>query len=124
MPQAKRTLVAVLVLILCAGASANAGPGPEKKQLAILSASVNRQAETLTLNGLNFGQSAPTVLCETTPMTVLSATDSQLVVLFPAAVPDGTYLFTVARGPAQVDRDVFYVTTHAPVVGNRSRNAS
>lgn len=106
-------LVAAFLLMETFGGVRIVLAGPDK-QLVVLSAAVNRSAETLTLKGQNFGSTAPAVYCESMPMTVISATDSQLVVLFPAAMPDGTYLVTVAKGNGQPDRGVFYV--HAPTL--------
>lgn len=101
-------------LVMGAGTVAYAGPDNDQTSTPlVLSAAVNRNDETVTLKGLKFGKTAPAVFCETYPLTVLSATDTELVVYFPAAVPDGTYLFTVARGNGQGQRGVFYVTTQA-----------
>src|SRR5262249_30307168 len=133
MLKGSRTVIAVLFAILVgtgnvvhAGADADQsgnngkgnsnGNGNGSRQLVVLSASVNRASETLILRGQNFGSVTPAVYCETTPMTVISTTDSQLVVLFPASVPDGTYLFTVICGSSEQDRAVFFVTTVAPSV--------
>lgn len=111
------TLTRILVsaaLVMNAGIVAHAGPDNDQTSTPlVLSANVNRNDETVTLKGLKFGKTAPAVFCETFPLTVLSATDTELVVYFPAAVPDGTYLFTVARGNGQGQRGVFYVTTQA-----------
>ena len=68
------------------------------KPLVVLSAFVDLTNETVTLRGLNFGKKVPTVFCETQQMRVLSASNTELVVRFPKAIADGTYLFTVARG--------------------------
>lgn len=92
------------------GNHANA-PGQQKKEpVVILSATLDRANETLTLRGRGFGPHAPAVLFETHPLTVLSATDTELVTYLPATVPDGTYRFTVLRedtGNAN-DQDVFH----------------
>jgi hypothetical protein len=102
-------------LVMGAGTVAYAGPVNDQTSTPlVLSATVNRNDETVTLKGLNFGKTAPAVFCETYPLTVLSATDTELVVYFPAAVPDGTYLVTVARGNGQGQRGVFFVTTQTP----------
>src|SRR6476620_4699845 len=58
-------------------------------QLVITSATVNRTSQTLMVQGLAFGNQPPQVWLETQPMTVISATSTQLVVFLPAAVPDG-----------------------------------
>src|SRR5688572_18878284 len=81
--------------------SAPVNPTGTTSQLTVLSATLDRAQELLVLEGMNFGGGTPTVLCGTYEMTVVSATDSQLVVIFPASIPDGTYLFTVSRGSSQ-----------------------
>ncbi len=86
-------------------------------QLTITSATVDRANETLLVNGVNFGAVAPSVWLELSPLTVLSATSGQLVVQLPAAVPDGTYLLVVERGPSQADRDVFHLSVSTPGTG-------
>ncbi len=80
------------------------------KQTLVLSAFVNVEEETVTLRGLNFGKKVPTVFCETDRMRILRASETELVVRFPKAVEDGTYLFTVARGNLDFERGQFYVT--------------
>ena len=47
------------------------------KQLIVTSASVDRSSDTVTLKGSGFGNKKPTVFCELTQMTVLSATDEE-----------------------------------------------
>ncbi|MGH9308490.1 MAG: collagen-like triple helix repeat-containing protein [Vicinamibacterales bacterium] len=86
------------------------------RQLVITSASVDRENDTVTLRGLNFGSRNLYVYCETSLMTVLRASDEEIVVSFPASdIEDGTYLFTVIRDHG-FDRAAFYVTTSAPRV--------
>jgi hypothetical protein len=118
-----RRRVLSLVLILCAGSVVHAQrsaprmlstESPSASQLVILSASVDRASETLTINGLNFGPTAPQVFSEWKAMQVLSATDSKVVVRLPAATPEGTYLLTIARGSSPNDRDVFNMAVEAP----------
>src|SRR5215212_1081038 len=85
-----------------------------KGDLVILSTSVDRANQTLTIQGESFGSQAPQVWCESYSMTVLSATDNQLVVFLPAGVPDGTHLLTVVRGPSEKDRASFDMTVASP----------
>jgi hypothetical protein len=126
MPASNRTPWMVLVFVLCASSVAHAQIADTMKrapeQLVILSATADRANEALTIRGLHFGHRAPFVFCETHYMTVLSATDSEVVVQLPAALPDGTYLFTVVRafsqygGFSQYDRDTFSVAVQTPTV--------
>ena len=80
-----------------------------QKDLTILSTAVDRVNQTLTVQGAGFGAQSPQVWCETYQMTVISATDTQLVVFLPGGVPDGTHLLTVSRGNGEKDR-----TFHMP----------
>jgi hypothetical protein len=84
------------------------------QQLVVLSTTVDRVNQTLTIQGLSFGSAAPQVWCETNLMTVISATDTDLVVFLPAAVPDGTHLLSVIRGPSQTDRGYFNMNIGTP----------
>ena len=90
------------------------GDDSPRKQVVITKAIVDRASETVTLKGMHFGRSTPFVYCETSRMTVLSSSDDEIVVAFPAStVADGTYLFTVIRGEAPYDRAPFYVAASA-----------
>jgi hypothetical protein len=86
------------------------------KQLIVTSAAVDRANDTVTFRGSGFGNKKPTVFCELTQMTVLSGSDEELLVAFPASVLDGTFLFTVARGNSAIERASFFVTTTRPEV--------
>jgi hypothetical protein len=120
-------LAAAAAMVMCAVNGAQAAPAAQQevnaqsnhyrfddhdrwRQLVVLSAHVDADAETVTLKGLYFGRNKPTVFCETHRMKVLRASDTEVVVHFPKAVEDGTYLFTVARGNLNLERGEFYVT--------------
>ena len=113
-----RTLAAIGTAVLLLGSPLFAQPSSSNssKQLIVTSASVDRLNDTVTLKGSGFGNKKPTVFCELTQMTVLSATDEELLVAFPASVLDGTYLFTVARGNGTSERATFFVTTNRPQI--------
>ena len=113
------------VMIMCVGSSARVvfageqqGHGNQGrfddfdrfKKLVVLSATVDMENETVTLHGLNFGKKAQSVFCETDRMKVVRWSDTEIVVRFPKAVQDGSYLFTVARGNFDLERGDFYVT--------------
>jgi hypothetical protein len=144
-----RTVIAALVFFLGAATVASAGPESNKKdpaskkgpqgsekgvqtltdvtgvevtpstQVRVMTGTLNRAAETLVLEGVNFGTEPPAVQCGTFVMTVLSHSDTQIVVQFPASIPDGSYLFSVYRNrsTSQQDFDVFYVTAVTPGAG-------
>ena len=122
MPISNRTPWVVLVFVLCASSIAHAQTDSsalkkgQPAQLVILSATANRANETLTIRGLNFGRHAPLVLCELHYMTVIGATESEVVVLLPAALPDGTYLLSVVRGWSTHERDVFHMAVQTPTI--------
>ncbi len=88
------------------------------KQVVVLAAFVDTDKETVTLRGLHFGRKTPTVFCETERVKVLSSSDTEVVVRFPKAVQDGTYLFTVARGNHDHERGTFYVAKVAAGAGH------
>lgn len=108
MRRLSRTIFTAVVLALCTTITAGARSGDEK-QLVIFSASADRGNETLTIRGVNLGDRTAFVYFEEQPMTILSASDDQVVVYLPAGVPDGTYLVTVTRGKAPQARGVFNV---------------
>ena len=126
-------LAASAVMIICAANGAQAGGGQQEvnaqsnhsrfddfdrwKQVVVLSAFVNVEEETATLRGLHFGRKTPTVFCETEKMMVLRSSATEIVVRFPKAVKDGTYLFTVARGNLDHERGEFHVAKVSTVSG-------
>src|SRR5688572_30364738 len=110
-----RIVAVVAAMVLSAGTTAYAVEREDdgkSRQVVVLNAAVDRANERVVLRGQNFGSTAPMVYCETHPLTVLQHTDTELVVWFPGAVPQGTYLFTVVRGRgnSERERNVFYVT--------------
>jgi hypothetical protein len=108
---------AAVLMIAASSAHAQSDSSKATKQVFITSATVDRAQDTVTLKGMNFmGRQRPLVYCEMTLMTVLSATDEEVVVSVPASYMEGTYLFTLIRGNGAMDRDAFYVTTNRPVI--------
>ncbi|CAN5737515.1 hypothetical protein BH18ACI5_BH18ACI5_20180 [soil metagenome] len=102
------SILTAVLFTLCATVTATAGGGDEK-QLVIFSAIPDRGNETLTIRGVNLGDRAAFVYFEELPMTILSASDQEVVVHLPAATPDGTYLLTVTRGKSTQARGAFSV---------------
>src|SRR5688572_27779445 len=109
-----RTVAALAAAMLLTGSTGYAETS--SKHLVVTSAVVDRGNDTVTLRGAGFGSKRPVVYCEETPMSVLSATEDELIVSFPASALEGTFLFTIVRGPSAVDRAAFYVTTSRPQV--------
>src|SRR3954452_5245441 len=91
-----------------------AAVAPKADQVVVLSTAVDRVNQTLTIQGFGFGAQAPQVWCENYLMTVISATDTQLVVFLPSGVPDGTHLLTVIRGNGEKDRGTFNMSVVTP----------
>ena len=75
-----RTLLTALLLVILgtdfAYAQSQKSNGNSSKQLMVLSTSVDRANQTLTIQGSAFGSQPPQVWCETYQMTVISATDT------------------------------------------------
>src|SRR5262245_115257 len=90
-----------------ASAQSNSKKEDDSKKLAILSVTVNRVSETLSIHGAGFGRRSASVFIEKMPLTVVSATDSDLVVYFPSAIPAGSYLLTVRSGDGEGNSDTF-----------------
>lgn len=127
MRMSNRTVVTALAFVFMGSTLAQA-QGPKKllanlttasqtRELVILSTAVDRANQTLTIDGQGFGFEPPQVWCETHSMTVLSATDNQLVVFLPGGVPDGTHLLTIVRGPSDKDRASFNMHVGTPGQG-------
>ena len=113
-----RTLLTALLLVILGtdlayaqnkGSGNDNGNGNSSKQLMVLGTSVDRNNQTLTIQGLDFGSQTPLVWCEMEQMTVISATNNQIVVFLPAAGPNGTHLLTVSRGNSAQDIGFFNV---------------
>lgn len=109
-----KNVVLGLVLVISTGVPVSA---QKKEQLVVHSATVDFSNYELTIRGSAFGTTAPHVFVETTMLTVVFSTDTQIVATLPPAIADGTYLLTVVRGTQAVDRDVFHLSVHAPVPG-------
>lgn len=110
-----RTLCLVLGFLMITAAASNAQPpnhGPAS-QLVVFSATVDRVNESLSIRGRGFG-SGTQVFVEEFSMAVVSATAEQLIVYLPGAIPDGSYLLTVVRGPSPHDRDIFHFALQSP----------
>jgi protein-disulfide isomerase len=91
---------------------------PPSPPLVVTSAVADRHGDTVTLTGQHFG-SHPFVTLDLGPLTVRSASDTQIVALLPTLsmqvttsggvgtlplkLPPGTYLLTVSRGSAPGD---------------------
>src|SRR4051812_13093279 len=111
-------LIVILGTEFAYAQKSTAAVAPKADQVVVLSTAVDRVNQTLTIQGVGFGPQAPQVWCENYLMTVISATDSQLVVFLPGGVPDGTHLLTVIRGNGEKDRGTFNMSVAAPEEGS------
>jgi hypothetical protein len=120
-----RTAAAVAALTLLGAPVAQAASGHSStsaktltRDVVITSATVDRERETVTFRGFNFGTRRPTVYCETSPLKVLRSSDEEVVVSVPVSQMDeGTYLFTLVRHSVWPGRASFHVATVTPAAG-------
>src|SRR4051812_2259224 len=109
----KRTILLAALLVTASGSVAGAeqsGGSAKHPQLTILNTVSNRSADTLTVHGVGFGDRPAQVWCENFLLTVISWTDSEIILHLPDAVPDGSYLLTIITGEGQKDQGVFDMT--------------
>lgn len=82
-------------------------------QLVIRKAQVDVSANRMTITGVNFGSSVPTVKLEGVKLTLVSHSPTQIVANLPSNIQPGTYLLTVSRGNGNPKNDAFDVTIGA-----------
>lgn len=83
-------------------------------QLVVAGAVPDPGGQTLTISGANFG-SRPLVTLDLVPVTVQFAMDSRIVAAVPVeAMPSGTYLLTVSRGPSAAENGSLALTLGSP----------
>src|SRR5215510_9377792 len=116
--QLSKTVLGCAALMFCAGiAPAAATPAP---QLVITSASFDESNNRLVITGQNFSwpsngsghASPPVVTLDLLPLTVLSATSTEIVASLAGTFPEGTYLITVSRGQGAVESGAFAVAIY------------
>jgi protein-disulfide isomerase len=79
----------------------------QDKPLAVTSAVPDAVGQAVTITGVGFGPS-PFVTLDLVPLSLRSATDTQLVATVPISMmPPGEYLLTVSRGPSAADTGSF-----------------
>ena len=81
-----------------------------RSQLVVVSAHADREASTLIVTGLDFGEETPRVTLGLDDLEVISHDFGQIVASLPEKFPSGSYLLIVARGDKLSDYDVFHVT--------------
>lgn len=89
-----------------AGFTRDAGLAQDR-QLAVTSAVPDAGTQSMTITGANFGP-GPFVTLDLVPLTLRSATDSQIVAVVPVSVmPAGEYVLTVSRGSSPAETGSF-----------------
>ena len=102
-------------IVLTFGMTLAAGPSVSARQaaappLVVHGAVPDPAGQTLIITGEHFIR-RPLVTLDLVPVTVQSATDSQIVAAVPVdMMPPGSYLLTVSRGPLEADNGSFEVT--------------
>ena len=100
-------LTVAIVLAAPPTASAQQAAAPP---LVVLGAVPDPDGQTLVISGEHFIR-RPLVTLDLVPVTVQSATDSQIVAAVPVnMMPPGAYLLTVSRGPSAADNGSLEVT--------------
>ena len=104
-------IVGIVALVIAVGTPAfSAKPTPPPSQLIIESVIV--QANTLQINGENFGVN-PVVTFAGTVLTSTLINPNQIVASLSSTPEAGTYKLTVVTGTASTQRGEFYVTIGA-----------
>ena len=121
----KRVSASVLGLgaLLLSGNVAIAAPAAP--QLVVTSATLDATNNRLVIKGVNFSWppkpasgpvTPPQVTLDLMPLTVLSATSTEVVASVAGTFPEGTYLITVSRGPSTTESGAFAVAIyHEPL---------
>lgn len=85
----------------------------ERPQLQILSATANADNTLLTIKGRYFvapNDSAATVTFDDTILVISSISETEIQVVLPAQLNDGSFLLTVSRGNGALQNDQLFVT--------------
>lgn len=100
----------VLTLAMLLAAVTTAAARQAAPPLLVRAAVPDPDGQTLVISGENFIR-RPLVTLDLVPVTVQSATDTQIVAAVPVnMMPPGSYLLTVSRGPSAADNGSLQVT--------------
>jgi hypothetical protein len=83
----------------------------------IASAHADLDAQTLTVDGLEFGTEAPLVTLDLLTLPVIASTPSRITAALPAGLGAGSYLLTVAPGPTYGTRASFVLAVSPALPG-------
>jgi collagen triple helix repeat protein len=112
------TVLGLGALLLSANVAIAAPAAP---QLVVTSATLDATNNRLVIRGVNFSwppkpASGPVTPLQVTldlmPLTVLSATSTEVVASVAGTFPEGTYLITVSRGPSTTESGAFAVAIY------------
>src|SRR5262249_41394084 len=118
------TVLGFAALIMCTQAlPAAAMPPLPSQQLVITSAALDESNNRLVITGQNFlrhgeghdsrGRSASLIVTlDLMPLTIVSATSTEIVASVSGTFPEGTYLVTVSRGNGDGDSGAFAVAIY------------
>ena len=124
------TVLGLAVSISCAQ-PAFAAPAPQSPQLVITSATFDASNGRLVIDGQNFlatrgheghsrGSAPPVVTLDLQPLTLISATSTEIVASISGTFPEGTYLITVSRGNSENENGAFAVAIYHEEYGQGS----
>ncbi len=98
LPPQYRSALFLLALALLVSAGAARAQSSSSGQLEVTQTEVNNSTNQITITGVNFGTSLPSVTLAGAPLNVVSSTPTQIVADLPSGIQPGTYLLKVARG--------------------------
>src|SRR5215467_4004860 len=125
------TVLGLAVLISCAQPAVAAPAPAQSPQLVITSATFDASNGRLVIDGQNFlaargheghgrGSAPPVVTLDLQPLTVISATSTEIVASLSGTFPEGTYLITVSRGNNENENGAFAVAIYHEEYGQGS----
>lgn len=107
----KKLVFGVTLCILAMTAATQVRADDHHQGPIIVNAQPSYTANTITINGKNFGTKTPKVFLDAMPLTVSSNTDTQIVTNLPGSLAPGSYRLAVVtdedhgRSPWQGDQD-------------------
>jgi Collagen triple helix repeat (20 copies) len=126
------TVLGVAALIWSVQAASAAPVPPQSPQLVITSAAFDASNGRLVITGQNFlaarghegrgrASAPPVVTIDLQPLTVISATSTEIVASLSATYPEGTHLITVSRGNSETENGAFAVAIYHEEYGQGSQ---
>ena len=110
LPPRYRTAFLLVALALLVSTGTTRAQSSSSVQLEVTQTEVNNATNQITITGVNFGTSLPSVTLADQPLNVISSTPTQLVADLPAGIQPGTYLLKVSRGTGTSQKDEIDIT--------------